>query len=192
MTDLTTASADDRSLRILSTGDLAGIDISWPMSSRPSRAPTAPCTPDSPTTPQTDGQARGRALGRLRDARPGRLPRRRRDQDLVQARPGQGPRRAALLHLLTVYDDVTGLPLAMMDCSRIGSLRTPRSPRCSPVSARRPARAAPWSSAPGRRAARAAVPAHHPAGPRPADAVRHPPRGHRRGARAGAVVLPRP
>lgn len=28
MTDLTTASADDRSLRILSTGDLAGIDIS--------------------------------------------------------------------------------------------------------------------------------------------------------------------
>ncbi|MFF2938703.1 ornithine cyclodeaminase family protein [Streptomyces niveus] len=26
---------------------------------------------------------------------------------------------------LTLYDDVTGLPVAMMDCSRIGSLRTP-------------------------------------------------------------------
>ncbi|MET8838665.1 ornithine cyclodeaminase family protein [Streptomyces rubiginosohelvolus] len=26
---------------------------------------------------------------------------------------------------LTIYDDVTGLPVAMMDCSRIGSLRTP-------------------------------------------------------------------
>ncbi|MEV8413998.1 ornithine cyclodeaminase family protein [Streptomyces niveus] len=26
---------------------------------------------------------------------------------------------------LTLYDDVTGLPVAMMDCSRVGSLRTP-------------------------------------------------------------------
>ncbi|MFY4720878.1 ornithine cyclodeaminase family protein [Streptomyces sp. LaBMicrA B280] len=26
---------------------------------------------------------------------------------------------------LTIYDDVTGLPVALMDCSRIGSLRTP-------------------------------------------------------------------
>ncbi|MEU0698646.1 ornithine cyclodeaminase family protein [Streptomyces niveus] len=26
---------------------------------------------------------------------------------------------------LTIYDDITGLPVAMMDCSRIGSLRTP-------------------------------------------------------------------
>ncbi|MFF0445433.1 ornithine cyclodeaminase family protein [Streptomyces sp. NPDC004609] len=42
---------------------------------------------------------------------------------------------------LTLYDDTTGLPLAMMDCSRIGSLRTPAvsallARECAPPGAR--------------------------------------------------------
>ncbi|ANW19436.1 ornithine cyclodeaminase [Streptomyces clavuligerus] len=42
---------------------------------------------------------------------------------------------------LTLYDDITGLPLAMMDCARIGSLRTPAvsallARECAPPGAR--------------------------------------------------------
>ncbi|MGW6454804.1 ornithine cyclodeaminase family protein [Streptomyces sp. NPDC055078] len=42
---------------------------------------------------------------------------------------------------LTLYDDVTGLPVAMMDCSRVGALRTPAASallarECAPPGAR--------------------------------------------------------
>ncbi|MFB8129537.1 ornithine cyclodeaminase family protein [Streptomyces mirabilis] len=126
MTDLTTASADDRSLRILSTGDLAGIDI--PLADVVETVEGAYRTlhagqSDNPrklTVKPADGHSVAYAmLGR--DG----------SRDVVAIKTSykhgldKGRDEQHYYTSLTVYDDVTGLPLAMMDCSRIGSLRTP-------------------------------------------------------------------
>ncbi|MFF7595255.1 ornithine cyclodeaminase family protein [Streptomyces mirabilis] len=126
MTDLTTAPADDRSLRILSTGDLAGIDISL--------ADVVETVEDAYRTlhaGQSDNPrkltvkpADGHSVAYAMLGRDG-------SRDVVAIKTSykhgldKGRDEQHYYTSLTVYDDVTGLPLAMMDCSRIGSLRTP-------------------------------------------------------------------
>ncbi|GAA5706783.1 MULTISPECIES: ornithine cyclodeaminase [Streptomyces] len=127
----TTAAAEpipraDRHLRILSTGDLAGIDIS--LADVVSTVEDAYRTlhageSDNPrklTVKPRDGHSVAYAmLGR--DG----------SRDVVAVKTSykhgldKGREEQHYYTTLTLYDDVTGLPVAMMDCSRIGSLRTP-------------------------------------------------------------------
>ncbi|MFB0629582.1 ornithine cyclodeaminase family protein [Streptomyces sp. AB3(2024)] len=120
------APADDRHLRVLSTTDLAGIDISLAdvvetvegayrtldagLSDNPRKLTVKP----------TDGHSVSYAmLGR--DG----------SRDVVAVKTSykhgldKGREEQHYYTALTLYDDATGLPVAMMDCSRIGSLRTP-------------------------------------------------------------------
>ncbi|MET8749608.1 ornithine cyclodeaminase family protein [Streptomyces sp. NPDC004667] len=120
------ATADDRHLRVLSTTDLAGIDISLAdvvetvegayrtldagLSDNPRKLTVKP----------TDGHSVSYAmLGR--DG----------SRDVVAVKTSykhgldKGREEQHYYTALTLYDDATGLPVAMMDCSRIGSLRTP-------------------------------------------------------------------
>ncbi|MFJ9357726.1 ornithine cyclodeaminase family protein [Streptomyces mirabilis] len=126
MTDLATAPADDRSLRILSTGDLAGIDISLAdvvetvegayrtlhagQSDNPRKLTVKPADGHSVAYAML-GRDGSRDVVAIKTSYKHGLDKSRDEQHYYTS--------------LTVYDDVTGLPLAMMDCSRIGSLRTP-------------------------------------------------------------------
>ncbi|GGX08723.1 ornithine cyclodeaminase family protein [Streptomyces chryseus] len=117
---------DDKHLRILSTSDLAGIDISLADvvdtvqgAYRTLHAGESD-NPRKLTVKPRDGHSVSYAmLGR--DG----------SRDVVAIKTsykhGLDKDRDAQHYYtaLTLYDDVTGLPLAMMDCSRIGSLRTP-------------------------------------------------------------------
>ncbi|MFD5101204.1 ornithine cyclodeaminase family protein [Streptomyces albidochromogenes] len=117
---------DDKHLRILSTTDLAGIDISLADvvdtvegAYRTLHAGESD-NPRKLTVKPRDGHSVSYAmLGR--DG----------SRDVVAIKTsykhGLDKDRDAQHYYtaLTLYDDVTGLPLAMMDCSRIGSLRTP-------------------------------------------------------------------
>ncbi|MFE1769690.1 ornithine cyclodeaminase family protein [Streptomyces sp. NPDC059008] len=117
---------DDRHLRILTTTDLAGIDIS--LSDVVATVESAYRTlhagrSDNPrklTVKPPDGHSVSYAmLGR--DG----------SRDVVAIKTSykhgldKGRTEQHYYTALTLYDDVTGLPVAMMDCSRIGSLRTP-------------------------------------------------------------------
>ncbi|MCX5197425.1 ornithine cyclodeaminase family protein [Streptomyces sp. NBC_00249] len=128
MTD--TASAhipgDDKHLRILSTTDLAGIDISLADvvatvegAYRTLQAGRSD-NPRKLTVKPQDGHSVSYAmLGR--DG----------SREVVAIKTSykhgldKGREEQHYYTSLTLYDDVTGLPVAMMDCSRIGSLRTP-------------------------------------------------------------------
>ncbi|MEV6728235.1 MULTISPECIES: ornithine cyclodeaminase family protein [unclassified Streptomyces] len=128
MTD--TASAhipgDDKHLRILSTTDLAGIDISLADvvatvegAYRTLQAGRSD-NPRKLTVKPQDGHSVSYAmLGR--DG----------SREVVAIKTSykhgldKGREEQHYYTSLTIYDDVTGLPVAMMDCSRIGSLRTP-------------------------------------------------------------------
>lgn len=126
MTDLATAPADDRSLRILSTGDLAGIEISLAdvvetvegayrtlhagQSDNPRKLTVKPADGHSVAYAML-GRDGSRDVVAIKTSYKHGLDKSRDEQHYYTS--------------LTVYDDVTGLPLAMMDCSRIGSLRTP-------------------------------------------------------------------
>ncbi|WP_406515032.1 ornithine cyclodeaminase family protein [Streptomyces sp. NBC_00873] len=122
----TPMSSDDKHLRILSTTDLAGIDIS--LADVVSTVEGAYRTlyagqSDNPrklTVKPQDGHSVSYAmLGRdgtrnvvaIKTSYKHGLDKGRDEQHYYTA--------------LTIYDDITGLPVAMMDCSRIGSLRTP-------------------------------------------------------------------
>ncbi|MGG2459298.1 ornithine cyclodeaminase family protein [Streptomyces sp. RGM 3693] len=119
-------SADDKTLRVLSTSDLAGIDIS--LADVVATVEGAYRTlhagkSDNPrklTVKPEDGHSVSYAmLGR--DG----------SRDVVAIKTSykhgldKGRDEQHYYTALTLYDDVTGLPVAMMDCSRIGSLRTP-------------------------------------------------------------------
>ncbi|WP_407287088.1 ornithine cyclodeaminase family protein [Streptomyces sp. BP-8] len=128
----TTAPADppisggDRHLRILTTTDLAGIDISLAdvvatvegayrtlhagRSDNPRKLTVEP--PDGHSVSYAMlGRDGSRDVVAIKTSYKHGLDKDRTEQHYYTA--------------LTLYDDVTGLPVAMMDCSRIGSLRTP-------------------------------------------------------------------
>lgn len=128
MTD--TASAripgDDKHLRILSTTDLAGIDISLAdvvatvegayrtlqagQSDNPRKLTVKPQDGHSVSYAML-GRDGSREVVAIKTSYKHGLDKGREEQHYYTS--------------LTLYDDVTGLPVAMMDCSRIGSLRTP-------------------------------------------------------------------
>lgn len=117
---------DDTTLRVLSTSDLAGLDISLTDvvdTVEQAYRTLAAGRSDNPrklTVKPADGHSVAYAmLGR--DG----------DRDVVATKTSykhglrESRDRQHYYTTLTLYDDVTGLPVAMMDCSRVGSLRTP-------------------------------------------------------------------
>lgn len=117
---------DDTTLRVLSTSDLAGLDISLTDvvdTVEQAYRTLAAGMSDNPrklTVKPDDGHSVAYAmLGR--DG----------DRDVVAIKTSykhglhESRDRQHYYTTLTLYDDATGLPVAMMDCSRIGSLRTP-------------------------------------------------------------------
>ncbi|AZS75457.1 ornithine cyclodeaminase [Streptomyces lydicus] len=132
MTETTVASeahsipADDKTLRILSTTDLAGIDISLSdvvatvegayrtlhagQSDNPRKLTVKPYDGHSVSYAML-GRDGSRNVVAIKTSYKHGLDKGREEQHYYTA--------------LTLYDDVTGLPVAMMDCGRIGSLRTP-------------------------------------------------------------------
>ncbi|MFE2304452.1 ornithine cyclodeaminase family protein [Streptomyces sp. NPDC059445] len=117
---------DDTTLRVLSTSDLAGLDITLADvvdTVEQAYRTLAAGKSDNPrklTVKPEDGHSVSYAmLGR--DGV--------RNVVAVKTSYKHGLResrdRQHYYTTLTIYDDVTGLPVAMMDCSRIGSLRTP-------------------------------------------------------------------
>ncbi|QLE74997.1 ornithine cyclodeaminase family protein [Streptomyces rectiverticillatus] len=120
------APADDTTLRLLSTSDLAGIDITLAdvvgtvEGAYRTLAAGLSDNPRKLTVKPADGHSVAYAmLGR--DG----------SRDVVAVKTSykhgldKGRQEQHYYTTLTLYDDVTGLPVAMMDCSRIGSLRTP-------------------------------------------------------------------
>lgn len=119
-------SGDDKHLRILSTSDLAGIDISLAdvvatvegayrtlqagQSDNPRKLTVKPQDGHSVSYAML-GRDGSREVVAIKTSYKHGLDKGREEQHYYTA--------------LTIYDDVTGLPVAMMDCSRIGSLRTP-------------------------------------------------------------------
>ncbi|MEV7025458.1 ornithine cyclodeaminase family protein [Kitasatospora sp. NPDC093558] len=117
---------DDTTLRILSTSDLAGLDI--PLVDVVDTVEQAYRTlaagqSDNPrklTVKPADGHSVSYAMLGRDGVR-----------NVVAIKTSykhglhEGRENQHYYTTLTIYDDVTGLPVAMMDCSRIGSLRTP-------------------------------------------------------------------
>jgi ornithine cyclodeaminase len=118
--------ADGKALRVLSTSDLAGLDISLTdvvdvvEQAYRTLADGRSANPRKLTVKPGDGHSVSYAmLGRdgvrevvaIKTSYKHGLDRSRDEQHYYTT--------------LTLYDDVTGLPVAMMDCGRIGSLRTP-------------------------------------------------------------------
>ncbi|MFB7286688.1 ornithine cyclodeaminase family protein [Actinacidiphila glaucinigra] len=122
----TPAARDDKHLRILSTSDLAGIDIALAdvvdtvegayrtlyagHSDNPRKLTVKPQDGHSVSYAML-GRDGSRNVVAIKTSYKHGLDKGRDEQHYYTA--------------LTLYDDVTGLPVAMMDCSRIGSLRTP-------------------------------------------------------------------
>ncbi|MFF8788658.1 ornithine cyclodeaminase family protein [Streptomyces sp. NPDC015125] len=118
--------ADDKTLRILSTTDLAGIDISLAdvvatvegayrtlhagQSDNPRKLTVKPDDGHSVSYAML-GRDGSRNVVAIKTSYKHGLDKGRDEQHYYTA--------------LTLYDDLTGLPVAMMDCGRIGSLRTP-------------------------------------------------------------------
>ncbi|MGK5728823.1 ornithine cyclodeaminase family protein [Streptomyces sp. URMC 124] len=120
------APADDTTLRLLSAGDLAGIDIGLAdvvgtvEGAYRTLAAGLSDNPRKLTVKPADGHSVSYAmLGR--DG----------SRDVVAVKTSykhgldRGRQEQHYYTTLTLYDDRTGLPVAMMDCGRIGSLRTP-------------------------------------------------------------------
>ncbi|WP_328686937.1 ornithine cyclodeaminase family protein [Streptomyces caniferus] len=118
--------ADDTTLRVLSTSDLAGIDITLTdvvttvegayrtlaagQSDNPRKLTVKPGNGHSVSYAML-GRDGSRNVVAIKTSYKHGLDKARDEQHYYTA--------------LTLYDDVTGLPVAMMDCGRIGSLRTP-------------------------------------------------------------------
>ncbi|MER5547226.1 ornithine cyclodeaminase family protein [Streptomyces sp. NPDC002589] len=125
-TPVSGVSGDDKYLRILSTSDLAGIEISLAdvvetvesayrtlhtgLSDNPRKLTVKPEDGHSVSYAML-GRDGSRNVVAIKTSYKHGLDKGREEQHYYTA--------------LTFYDDNTGLPVAMMDCSRIGSLRTP-------------------------------------------------------------------
>ncbi|TXS43243.1 ornithine cyclodeaminase family protein [Streptomyces sp. uw30] len=117
---------DDTTLRVLSTSDLAGLDISLADvvdTVEQAYRTLAAGKSDNPrklTVKPADGHSVSYAMLGRDGVR-----------NVVAIKTSykhgldKGRDQQHYYTTLTIYDDVTGLPVAMMDCSRIGSLRTP-------------------------------------------------------------------
>ncbi|MER8046739.1 ornithine cyclodeaminase family protein [Streptomyces sp. NPDC094032] len=117
---------DDTTLRVLSTSDLAGLDIALTDvvdTVEQAYRTLAAGQSDNPrklTVKPADGHSVSYAMLGRDGAREVVAVKTSYKHGLRESRDKQH-----YYTTLTLYDDVTGLPLAMMDCSRIGSLRTP-------------------------------------------------------------------
>ncbi|MGW4758271.1 ornithine cyclodeaminase family protein [Streptomyces chartreusis] len=117
---------DDTTLRVLSTSDLAGLDISLADvvdTVEQAYRTLAAGKSDNPrklTVKPDDGHSVSYAMLGRDGVR-----------NVVAVKTSykhgldKGRDQQHYYTTLTIYDDTTGLPVAMMDCSRIGSLRTP-------------------------------------------------------------------
>lgn len=117
---------DDTTLRVLSTGDLAGLDITLADvvdTVEQAYRTLAAGQSDNPrklTVKPADGHSVSYAMLGRDGVRNVVAVKTSYKHGLHESRENQH-----YYTTLTIYDDVTGLPVAMMDCSRIGSLRTP-------------------------------------------------------------------
>ncbi|MFE2722527.1 ornithine cyclodeaminase family protein [Kitasatospora sp. NPDC059327] len=117
---------DDTTLRVLSTSDLAGLDISLADvvdTVEQAYRTLAAGRSDNPrklTVKPADGHSVSYAMLGRDGSRNVVAIKTSYKHGLHESRENQH-----YYTTLTIYDDVTGLPVAMMDCSRIGSLRTP-------------------------------------------------------------------
>lgn len=117
---------DDTTLRVLSTSDLAGLDITLADvvdTVEQAYRTLAAGWSDNPrklTVKPADGHSVSYAMLGRDGARDVVAIKTSYKHGLSETRDMQH-----YYTTLTIYDDVTGLPVAMMDCSRVGSLRTP-------------------------------------------------------------------
>ncbi|MEU3572243.1 ornithine cyclodeaminase family protein [Kitasatospora sp. NPDC036755] len=117
---------DDTTLRVLSTSDLAGLDIGLADvvdTVEQAYRTLAAGQSDNPrklTVKPSDGHSVSYAMLGRDGVRNVVAVKTSYKHGLGESRENQH-----YYTTLTIYDDVTGLPVAMMDCSRIGSLRTP-------------------------------------------------------------------
>ncbi|MFE6746172.1 ornithine cyclodeaminase family protein [Kitasatospora purpeofusca] len=117
---------DDTTLRVLSTSDLAGLDITLADvvdTVEQAYRTLAAGESDNPrklTVKPADGHSVSYAMLGRDGVRNVVAVKTSYKHGLHESRENQH-----YYTTLTIYDDVTGLPVAMMDCSRIGSLRTP-------------------------------------------------------------------
>ncbi|MEV6976564.1 ornithine cyclodeaminase family protein [Kitasatospora sp. NPDC093806] len=117
---------DDTTLRVLSTSDLAGLDITLADvvdTVEQAYRTLAAGQSDNPrklTVKPADGHSVSYAMLGRDGSRNVVAIKTSYKHGLHESRENQH-----YYTTLTIYDDVTGLPVAMMDCSRIGSLRTP-------------------------------------------------------------------
>ncbi|CAN3977907.1 ornithine cyclodeaminase family protein [Kitasatospora purpeofusca] len=117
---------DDTTLRVLSTSDLAGLDITLTDvvdTVEQAYRTLAAGQSDNPrklTVKPADGHSVSYAMLGRDGVRNVVAVKTSYKHGLHESRENQH-----YYTTLTIYDDVTGLPVAMMDCSRIGSLRTP-------------------------------------------------------------------
>ncbi|MFC8448627.1 ornithine cyclodeaminase family protein [Kitasatospora sp. NPDC057223] len=126
MTSQDTVTPHDGTLRVLSTSDLAGIDITLADvvdTVEQAYRTLAAGRSDNPrklTVKPADGHSVSYAMLGRDGVR-----------NVVAIKTSykhgldKGREEQHYYTTLSIYDDVTGLPVAMMDCSRIGSLRTP-------------------------------------------------------------------
>ncbi|MDQ0808805.1 ornithine cyclodeaminase/alanine dehydrogenase-like protein (mu-crystallin family) [Streptomyces sp. B3I7] len=119
-------SADDKTLRILSTSDVVGLDISLAEvvevveQAYRTLADGKSANPRKLTVKPDDGRSVSYAMLGRDGVREAVAIKTSYKHGLDKGRDEQH-----YYTTLTLYDDVTGLPVAMMDCGRIGSLRTP-------------------------------------------------------------------
>lgn len=122
----TTRTDDATSLRVLTTTDLAGLEISRDdviATVEEAYRGLHAGTSDNPRKLSVTAQD-GRSVSYAMLGRDGA-------REVVAVKTSykhglhQGRAEQHYYTTLTLYDDVTGLPVAMMDCARIGSLRTP-------------------------------------------------------------------
>jgi ornithine cyclodeaminase len=118
--------ADDSTLRLLSTSDIAGIEISLPdvvdvvEHAYRTLAEGRSANPRKLTVKPEDGHSVSYAMLGRDGVR-----------NVVAIKTSykhgldKGREEQHYYTTLTLYDDITGLPVAMMDCGRVGSLRTP-------------------------------------------------------------------
>lgn len=117
---------DDKTLRVLSTSDLAGIDITLTdvVSTVENAYRTLAAGQSDNPRKLTVKPADGHSVSYAMLGRDG-------SRNVVAIKTSykhgldKGREEQHYYTSLTLYDDVTGLPVAMMDCGRIGSLRTP-------------------------------------------------------------------
>ncbi|KAA6212530.1 ornithine cyclodeaminase family protein [Streptomyces albofaciens JCM 4342] len=148
MTDRTVAdrtrsiSADDRTLTLLSTSDLAGlrIDCADVVSTVEDAYRTLAAGRSDNPRKLTVKPADGHSVAYAMLGRDG-------SRDVVAVKTSykhgldRGRDEQHYYTTLTLYDDTTGLPVAMLDCGRVGALRTPAvsallARECAPPGAR--------------------------------------------------------